>query len=408
MKKPMAFIAAALALVLILTCLPFSVLAKTVTPRWTVPEGYNEHDYNKCAAFLEQTDGNGVKNGEKLSETYDPNDPETWGTYYDHTEQADLPRFQWSADGSELKIAKIDLYNSDYNDPWQLMGSLDLGGCAALVRLDCYGNALTALDLAGCAALETLYCGYNALTAPDLSGCTALRLLDCSGNGLTALDLNSFTALTDLNCNYNALTALDVSSCIGLKYLKCSGNALTRLELTSNPELRTLYCSNGALTALDLSHNPELTTVSCLNDRLKDLILPAGFPVQRLRAEGNGCIGCAFGQSSGFTAYAYVGEDAAFIGWYDETGAHVSDEEQLHVVSDSFSELTARFEGGEIPGDMNGDGAVDIGDALSILRAAMGLVTATPGQIAACDMDGDGMLTVADALQVMRMSMGLA
>ena len=47
----------------------------------TVPEGYNEHDYQKCLAFLETEDENGVKNGEKLSESYDPYDPETWGVH---------------------------------------------------------------------------------------------------------------------------------------------------------------------------------------------------------------------------------------------------------------------------------------------------------------------------------------
>lgn len=412
-KNLLSICAAALALALILTCLPLTVLAKTSAPRRTVPAGYNAHDFNKCAAFLEQTDGSGVKNGAKLSANYDPNDPATWGTYEGYDENGDhgeFPRFQWIAEGGELRIARIDVYCRDYNSPWQLFGTLDAGDCAALAYLDCSGCALTALNAAGCAALRTLYCSYSGLTALNVSGCAALRILDCAGNDLTALDVAGCAALEDLNCNYNLLTALDVSNSAGLKSLKCNGNALARLDLSHDPELTALYCSNGTLTALDLSHNPQLSTVYCQNDPLRSIILPDSslLPVRRLSAEGNGCIGCSFTRSAGFNAYAYPGEDADFIGWYDETGAYVSDEEQLHVVSDSFSELTARFEGGILPGDADGNGEVDIADALLTLRCAMGLLGFDEGQTAACDLDGDGVITIADALIIMRTAMGLA
>ena len=45
-----------------------------------VPKGYNVNDFTKLSAFLETTDGNGVKNGAKLSESYHPADPSTWGS----------------------------------------------------------------------------------------------------------------------------------------------------------------------------------------------------------------------------------------------------------------------------------------------------------------------------------------
>ena len=56
MKK---YFSLALALLLALTVLPLSAVptkAKTAEPCWTVPAGYNENDYNRCAAFLEQRD----------------------------------------------------------------------------------------------------------------------------------------------------------------------------------------------------------------------------------------------------------------------------------------------------------------------------------------------------------------
>ena len=46
--------------------------------RYATPDGYNDHDYQKMVAFFEQTDENGVRNGEKLSEDYDPTDSETY------------------------------------------------------------------------------------------------------------------------------------------------------------------------------------------------------------------------------------------------------------------------------------------------------------------------------------------
>ena len=45
-----------------------------------VPGGYCEQDYLKLYAFLETADADGVKNGTKLNEDYDPTDPTTWGT----------------------------------------------------------------------------------------------------------------------------------------------------------------------------------------------------------------------------------------------------------------------------------------------------------------------------------------
>ncbi|MBO4583474.1 MAG: metallophosphoesterase [Clostridia bacterium] len=58
-------------------------------------------------------------------------------------------------------------------------------------------------------------------------------------------------------------------------------------------------------------------------------------------------------------------------------------------------------------GDMDGDGEVTVTDALSALRAALGLQT-PPRQVRlAGDVDGDGDLTVSDALLILRRSAGI-
>ena len=53
-------------------------------------------------------------------------------------------------------------------------------------------------------------------------------------------------------------------------------------------------------------------------------------------------------------------------------------------------------------GDVDGDGAVTLSDALMIMRNAMQLLEFTPAQAAAADMDGDGLITVEDALTALR------
>ena len=499
MKKTL--ISAALALVLILTCLPLSVLAKTAAPSWTVPAGYNEHDYGKLAAFLEQTDENGVKNGEKLSENYDVNDPASWGTYeqYEWDDEGnytivDAPRFEWENYGEGgLRISWIYIQDVDYDPDWGLCGELDLSNCSFLIELNCTDNFITAVDVTGCDVLAAVNASYNLLTGIDVSDCPELGRLEVSGNQLTELDVSHNPGLQTLFCPENMIAELDVSACPMLATLVCYSNQLTELDVSHNPDISCLDCDDNMLTELDISHNPalevfycsanmltelevtanpllyilncydnglteldlsnnpdmteldvgmnalteldvsglaeltylscegnllteldllsntELNAVNCFDNPLKNIALPDSplFPMQVLRAEGNGAVGFSYSEWETFTAYAYQGPGAEFLGWYDDEGGFISYDSAFEASGLAVLELIARFEGGEIPGDMNGDGAVDISDALSILRAAMGLVTATPGQIAACDMDGDGMLTVADALQVMRMAMGL-
>ncbi|MBR5713497.1 MAG: hypothetical protein IKX58_01725, partial [Clostridia bacterium] len=152
MKKRIlaAVIAAVFAVLNVASALPVFALAES-TMRYPTPEGYNDNDYQKLVAFLEQTDEEGVKNGDKLSDNYDPNDPETWGSHY------------WIESDGELRIERIYVYDRI------LCGALDVSGCTALERLDCSFNNLTELDVSGCTALEYLLCPNNNLTTHDVS-----------------------------------------------------------------------------------------------------------------------------------------------------------------------------------------------------------------------------------------------
>jgi hypothetical protein len=58
-------------------------------------------------------------------------------------------------------------------------------------------------------------------------------------------------------------------------------------------------------------------------------------------------------------------------------------------------------------GDVNGNGRVDVADALLALRASIGLTQLTPQQAAAADLLPDGRVTVADATRILRLAVGL-
>ena len=61
----------------------------------------------------------------------------------------------------------------------------------------------------------------------------------------------------------------------------------------------------------------------------------------------------------------------------------------------------------DLLGDVDGNGDVNIADAILAMRHAMGLITLTPEQIAIGDINGDGLVTLPDSIVILRASMGL-
>ncbi|MGC8880541.1 MAG: dockerin type I repeat-containing protein [Anaerolineae bacterium] len=69
-----------------------------------------------------------------------------------------------------------------------------------------------------------------------------------------------------------------------------------------------------------------------------------------------------------------------------------------------------------VKGDVNGNGQVDLGDAILALRIAVGIVTPDQEQVTAADVSpypgvgqlvGDGKVQVADAVRILRFVVGL-
>lgn len=275
-KKTVSLFAAVLAMLLVLTALPlFPPAAEAAKPLWTVPDGYNAHDYNKCAAFLEQTNENGEKNGEILARwttfiqnDYDVNDPSTWGNdfYIDGGEIVYIYPFEWVSVGGEMRISKITLIYGD-----SLVGSGDFAGCTELTLFNCYNESLSALDFSGCTSLERVDAAYNELTELDVSGCAALSELWCYENPLGELDVSDCSALTKLYCDNAGLTSLDLSNNTHLRELKCPRNGLSELDITGCSELEMVFCEGNAIPSLDLSGRSSLRWLDCFDNELTNL-----------------------------------------------------------------------------------------------------------------------------------------
>ena len=506
MKRKLKAIAAILlVIVMFVSAMPMQLTAEAMTPpttRYATPDGYNDHDYQKMVAFFEQTDENGVRNGEKLSEDYDPTDPETWWEY-----DGDYCRgiVEWTTVAGEYRLYNI-FFGGIGNDalPLELVGfldvsgctaltevrceswgdiqltGLDVSGCAALEALDCGGNELTELDVSGCTALTSLdcyenqlteldistntelvwlYCYWNQLTELDVSECAALEALDCRGNWLTELDVSVKTELYDLDCSLNLLTGLDVSGCAALEELECygnelteldvsecaaleeldcdfnhmteldvsantelrglycSGNQLTELDVSANAELYVLYCSRNQLTELDVSANTELESLGCSENHLTELDLSNNprIDIDTISAEGSGFIGVGTKLDENYGIYCCIEAASvpgnSFCGWYAVDGTLLSTNVEINRndfdgVNDFIAKFTASTPGGI--GDVDGDGAVRVSDAVLIMRYALGLIEFTPEQILCGDVDGDGFVKVADAVMVVRIALGLA
>ena len=483
-RKLKALAAILLVLVMLGSAMPMQLAAEAMTPpttRYATPHGYNDHDYQKMVAFFEQTDENGVRNGEKLSEDYDPTDPETWWEY-----DGDYCRgiVAWTTVAGEYRLYNI-FFGGIGNDalPLELVGfldvsgctaltevrckswgdiqltgldvsgctslvelyclenkltELDVSGCAALEILDCYGNDLTELDVSGCAALEALECRGNwlteldvsaktelydldcslnhLLTELDVSGCAALEILDCYGNDLTELDVSECAALEELDCDYNHMTELDVSANTELRRLYCSGNQLTELDVSGCAALEVLYCDGNELTELDVSANTELEILGCSENHLTELDLSNNprIDIDTISTDGYGFIGVSTKLDENSESYCCIEAASvpgnSFCGWYAVDGTLLSTNIEINRndfdgVNDFIAKFTASTPGGI--GDVDGDGAVRVSDAVLIMRYALGLIEFTPEQILCGDVDGDGFVKVADAVMVIRIALGL-
>ena len=149
----------------------------TAAPRLDCPtaEELNEHDYNAVRAFFELKDENGVRNGEKLNATYDPDDPATWFYYNQYAQSIyDVsPIAVWDEE-NRLSEFSILIGNNDF------AGEIDLSNCMSLKQI-WVGDRIECLNIMGCDNLEWFYCSSPLLESisPEVVTSQRFTVLDC-------------------------------------------------------------------------------------------------------------------------------------------------------------------------------------------------------------------------------------
>ena len=215
--------------------------------------------------------------------------------------------------------------------------------------LECYRNNLSELDLSANTKLSYL-CAYgNPLTELDLTANTVLNMLEMSDTpSLTTLHVAGLPYLDYIDVSRSGLTELDVTGC-PLYYLECERNPLMSLTLGEKPDLTYLECHHASLTELDISLSPMLADAYLHGTR---------------------------------------SDDEDYVS-YDSGDAWLAIDEGVSVTATTY-----------VPGDINGDGKVNLIDAQQLMRyVKYHDVTVVESNL---DITGDGRVNLIDAQQLMR------
>ena len=238
---------------------------------------YNEYEYQKILAFLEQTDENGTKYGKLMLPGYDPDDPSTWSELSGPDGYKYYYGVKWT-DRNERRIESIIIGARSFNGMLDVSGfdslktlnlastdldEIDITGCTSLETLSVFNSGIREVDVSNSTSLRELYCGFNSGISVNVTGCSALELIDGEHSDMTALDLSGCSSLRELYLFVNGLTELDLSDCASIEYIDCRHNALTSLDVSECHELRELQCEGNTIREIDVSGLSSLMYLIC-------------------------------------------------------------------------------------------------------------------------------------------------
>lgn len=240
-----------------------------------------------------------------------------------------------------------------------------------------------------------------------------ISAIDYSGKALQGPITLQYPELESFNMEGSNLSGLTCIDCDSLTEIRASNsNIVLQFDVSGAPQLRTLEISGlgeldgEKISVLDLSANHALQQVEAVNSLFEEIItdLTAFGGRLELKADG-GLIGCTYSEGT-LTAFAYE-TDQPFAGWLAANGAVLSTEAQCTVTAPGI--YTALFGSDPItlPGDVNGNGKVEIADAVLIARHALELELLDGDALSAADVNGDGNIRIDDAVLVCRIALGL-
>ena len=331
--------------------------------------------------------------------------------------------------------------------------SLNLNSNTELTYLDCAPNSsLTSLNVSNCSKLQTVYCYSTALTGLTITGksnltrldchnCTSLKYIYCYNDNLTTLNVTGCTALERLDCyyNYNLAEITGLGDCTAITYLDCEDCAITDVSaVNSMNNLEKFYCRNNQISTLTLNNkpnlsyvrisgNPNLTTLRCSgNSQLSSVYLyncpaleSAWINMNNLSSlDLSGCtslnnLSIWQNHISGNNMTNLVNSLPTVPGSIPGEIAVLDNVDEGNVITDA-QVLTAkrknwvclRWTGSTwaridvpMPGDVDGDGVVNIADVATLIDILLsgGTVPAN------ADVDDDGVVNIADVAALIDM-----
>ncbi len=298
-------------------------------------------------AFLDHCDENGVSNSQKIYErqriirrvaSTDKNKSYEEGASSNHSGIV-------IEDGKLIGIG-IHIFNEDIY-PLQSF-EIYLRGC----------NLTGILDLSNCEDLLFVDLYHNRITGVELKNLPKLRILGLQDNRLMELYPGELPACQGIDAGKNRLSSLDVSHNQELVELYVNDNCLTRIDLRGNPKLKYFYCHNNTISELDTRANPLLRHLNATGNPMKRILSLApqrdeALPLELVAEEG-GAVGLIFNpvynaqwKETGEwqqSYYAYPDEGWRFKGWYDASGAVLSENEVWIDTYGASRQLTAKFE----------------------------------------------------------------
>lgn len=280
-------------------------------------------------------------------------------------------------------------------------GALPAAGIVAVRALNAQGVFSTTADIA--AALNWLHQNHPSVAAVNMSLGTFVRSATaCDGSfallaGKAALLVADGASLVASTGNDGDLHQVTAPACLG----DVVGVAAVWDAAQSDPGI--FACNDGQVTA---------DRITCFSNRgaLADLLAP-------------GAAVTATGRGGGTSTYYGTSQAAPMVAAcaaaVHEANSDATVAQRLHALKQSPAVIFDSAGGGAYPrldcahavevvatlcGDVDGDHQVLAGDALTVLRRAVGAAVACP--IVRCDFDGDGVVTAGDALGGLRRAVG--
>ena len=319
------------------------------------------------------------------------------GTTYDLPEEGYLP--EWNSTGATKVVINSSFAGARPTTTFAWF--YNMSGLTSILGMN-YLNTSEVTDM------SSMFQGCSGLTSLDLSSfntskVTTMESMFWACDGLTSLNLNGFntskvTTMQGMFCYCSSLTNLDLSSFNTSMVTKMSNmftgcSNLTELDLgrfnTSKvTSMSSMFSSCSKLTELDLSSFntskvADMGQMFVLCDNLTTIYVGSGWTTAAVAASNYMFYNCTKIRGEKGTTYNANHLDAAY--------AHI----------DGGTSNPGYLSSAVRPGDVNGDGQVNITDVTVLINIVLTDSTPTAG----ADVNGDGNVNITDVTTLITMVM---